>query len=59
MTTVHPAAKAGPSFQACISIGKFQGTIWPITPTGSFLVDKLNGPSIGLVCPLILSTQPP
>ena len=35
MTTVQPAASAGPHFQATISIGKFQGMICPTTPTGS------------------------
>ncbi len=34
-TTVHPAASAGPHFQATMSIGKFQGMICPATPTGS------------------------
>ena len=34
-TTVQPVAKAGPSFQAAISNGKFQGIICPTTPIGS------------------------
>ena len=34
-TMVQPAANAGPSFQAAISRGKFQGMICPTTPTGS------------------------
>ena len=38
ITTVQPVARAGPSFQACISSGKFHGIIWPTTPTGSCLV---------------------
>jgi hypothetical protein len=33
-TTVLPAARAGPSFQLVNISGKFQGTIWPTTPTG-------------------------
>ena len=37
-TIVQPAARAGPHFQATISIGKFQGMICPATPTGSRLV---------------------
>lgn len=37
-TTVHPAANAGAIFQANITIGKFQGIIYPQTPTGSFFV---------------------
>ena len=32
ITTVQPAASAGPHFQATISIGKFQGMICPATP---------------------------
>ncbi len=32
ITIVQPAANAGPHFQATISIGKFQGMIWPTTP---------------------------
>jgi len=35
ITIVQPAASAGPHFQATITIGKFQGMIWPATPTGS------------------------
>ena len=35
ITTVQPVANAGPSFQAAINSGKFQGIICPTTPTGS------------------------
>ena len=35
-TTQFPAASAGASFQAAIRIGKFQGMIWPTTPSGSW-----------------------
>ncbi|MNY11870.1 hypothetical protein D3C86_1449200 [compost metagenome] len=34
-TTQFPAAKAGASFQTAIRIGKFQGIICAITPSGS------------------------
>jgi len=34
-TTVFPAASAGPIFQLVNMMGKFQGAIWPTTPTGS------------------------
>ena len=34
-TAVLPQARAGASFQAAISSGKFQGTIWAATPSGS------------------------
>ena len=37
-TMVLPVASAGASFQACISMGKFQGIIWPQTPMDSCLV---------------------
>ena len=37
-TMVHPAANAGASFHAAIIRGKFQGIIWPTTPTGSRMV---------------------
>ncbi|MCY1366057.1 hypothetical protein D9M69_529340 [compost metagenome] len=36
-TTQLPAASAGASFQAAIRIGKFQGMIWPTTPSGSWM----------------------
>ena len=38
ITTVHPVARAGPSFQAYMRAGKFQGMIYAQTPTGSSLV---------------------
>ena len=31
-----PAASAGASFQTAIRMGKFQGMIWPTTPSGSW-----------------------
>ncbi|MDT4887681.1 hypothetical protein FQZ97_1241560 [compost metagenome] len=34
-TTELPVARAGPSFHAAISSGKFHGTIAATTPTGS------------------------
>ena len=34
-TEVLPQASAGASFQAAISSGKFQGTIWAATPSGA------------------------
>ena len=37
-STVQPAASAGPSFHAAISMGKFHGMICPHTPTGSWRV---------------------
>ncbi len=36
MTTQLPAASAGASFQTAMRIGKFQGMIWPTTPSGSW-----------------------
>ena len=35
-TIVQPVASAGASFQLAISSGKFQGMIWPTTPSGSW-----------------------
>ena len=35
-TTVFPAASAGAIFHANINSGKFQGMIWPATPTGTW-----------------------
>ena len=35
-TTQLPAAIAGASFHTAISSGKFQGMIWPTTPSGSW-----------------------
>ena len=35
ITTALPAAMAGASFHAAMRIGKFQGMIWPTTPSGS------------------------
>ena len=37
-TTVQPAASAGATFHDAIISGKFQGMIWPATPTGSLRV---------------------
>jgi hypothetical protein len=34
-TTQLPVVRAGPSFHAAISSGKFHGMICPTTPTGS------------------------
>jgi hypothetical protein len=37
MTTVLPAASAGPIFQLVNMSGKFQGTICPTTPIASYV----------------------
>ena len=39
-TTVFPAARAGATFQANISRGKFQGMIWPTTPNGWWFLNS-------------------
>jgi hypothetical protein len=36
-TLVHPAAIAGPSLRVPIAIGKFQGVIISVGPTGCFM----------------------
>ncbi|MNN29631.1 hypothetical protein D3C81_1432430 [compost metagenome] len=41
-TMQQPAANAGATFQAAISIGKFHGMIAPATPIGSFLATELK-----------------
>src|ERR1035437_10004888 len=61
--TVQPVASAGPSFQAAISSGKFQGMICPTTPTGSRRVYAkyftcFDDAEIGIVLPSILVTHP-
>ena len=58
MTTVLPQARAGPHFHASISSGKFQGMIWPTTPTGCRSVYDRKLPRTGTVLPSILSAQP-
>jgi hypothetical protein len=35
-TMALPAARAGQIFHAAMRIGKFQGMIWPTTPSGSW-----------------------
>ena len=61
MTTVQPVASAGPSFQAAIRSGKFQGMIWATTPTGSRdrVREKKSWPAeSGMVEPMVLVAQP-
>ena len=53
-----PAARAGPSFQLAISIGKFQGTIRPTTPIGSRSVKSRPGLLTGIVSPKTLLAAP-
>ncbi len=55
---VLPAASAGPTFQAAIMIGKFQGTISPTTPIGSRRVKSKPGRWTGIVAPWILVVAP-
>ena len=49
-TTVLPAASAGPSFQAAMTSGKFQGTMMPTTPSGSWNVTSVP-PGTGICRP--------
>ncbi len=55
---VLPAARAGPSFQAAMSSGKFQGTIRPTTPIGSRRVMSRPGLLTGIVWPKTLFAAP-
>ncbi|MNC12476.1 hypothetical protein D3C75_602000 [compost metagenome] len=41
-TRVQPAASAGATFHAAISIGKFHGMIAATTPTGSLITDDVK-----------------
>ena len=53
-----PAASAGPSFHEAMYIGKFQGTIAPITPIGSRKVSSRPGRPTGIVSPKTLFAAP-
>ena len=53
-TTVLPAASAGPKPQPAIGIGKFHGTITPMTPSGSLNV-RSTPPATGICRPNIRS----
>ena len=57
---MHPVARAGASFHAAISSGKFHGMICPTTPTGSRSVYERYSPGneIGIVVPVIFVAQP-
>jgi hypothetical protein len=61
---VQPDARAGPTFQAAISSGKFHGMMAPTTPTGSRRVKPKNsrsrtrGTDTSMVEPSILVAQP-
>ena len=48
---VFPAARAGATFQAAISNGKFHGTMRPTTPIGSRSVRSMPGFETGIVWP--------
>mmetsp|Transcript_15706 Transcript_15706/g.37190 ORF Transcript_15706/g.37190 Transcript_15706/m.37190 type:complete len:203 (-) Transcript_15706:305-913(-) len=37
-TTQFPAARAGATFHAAMTSGKFHGMIWPTTPSGSWML---------------------
>ena len=56
-TTQLPAARAGATFQAAISSGKFQGMIWPTTPSGSWKWYAMVSPSISPSEPSCARTQ--
>ena len=56
-TAVLPAARHGPSFQAAMASGKFQGVISATTPSGSRKV-MATPPATGMVSPRCRSTAP-
>ena len=50
-TTELPAASAGASFHDPIISGKFQGTMAPITPTGSLWTRPSTFSAVGAISP--------
>jgi hypothetical protein len=44
MTIVQPAATAGPILRVPIAVGKFQGVIITLGPTGCFIVSRRPAP---------------
>ena len=56
-TTVLPAARAGAKPQPAIGIGKFQGTMMPTTPSGSWKVRSVP-PATGICRPKRRSGAP-
>src|SRR5690606_4797346 len=50
-TTVHPAARAGPTLARLIWCGKFHGVIAPTTPAGSRSTHRWLGTPAGLAAP--------
>ena len=56
-TTAFPAASAGAKPHAAIVIGKFQGTMIPTTPYGSWNVMSMP-PATGICCPASRSGAP-
>ena len=52
-----PAARAGAKPQPAIGIGKFQGTMMPMTPSGSWKVMSMP-PATGIWWPNIRSGAP-
>src|SRR5690625_1704028 len=52
ITTVQPAARAGPILRVNIAAGKFHGVIAATTPTGFFQTyNRLSGSWVGIVSP--------
>ena len=56
-TTVLPAARAGAKPHEAMGMGKFHGTIAPITPSGSWKV-TLRPSGTGICCPINRSGAP-
>ena len=53
----QPAANAGATFHAAISMGKFQGMIAAATPIGSFIAFELNpGSGKSITCSDVISS---
>ena len=59
MTTVQPAATAGPTLRVPIAIGKFQGVIIRLGPTGCFITrTRLSRFPASFQSPSIRSASP-
>jgi hypothetical protein len=57
-TMAQPAASAGATFQPAITKGKFHGTIWPATPTGSRKVRSMPVLKTGGISPASMRAAP-
>jgi len=57
-TTAFPVVSAGARLRAIVEMGKFQGTMMPMTPSGSRMEKSTCWSSRGMLSPWILSATP-